>query len=285
MAQRGFSIRIFFPSGDPDGIRTVEKANWTGQILVFPRALFSEACQRDDVNRTGAYILWGPSDTSQLLRVYVGEGDPVLPRLEDHQRKKDFWTHAAVLTSKDQALNKASVQYLESRLVHLAMDVKRAELDNGNTPREPSLSEADRADVESFLNDLLLCLPVVGIPMFEPIQAQAASEIVLYCKNRTITARGSDRSEGFVVFAGSRARLGEAKSLPSKIKELRANLVERHVLELDGQSYVFTKEYPFSSPSLAAGVVLGNSSNGRHVWKDEHGRTLNDLAAAMAPLS
>lgn len=28
--QRPFSIRIFVPDGDPDGLRMVEKSNWTG---------------------------------------------------------------------------------------------------------------------------------------------------------------------------------------------------------------------------------------------------------------
>ena len=42
----GFSVRIFFPSGDPEELRIVEKANWTGQGLIFPRTLFNEARKR-----------------------------------------------------------------------------------------------------------------------------------------------------------------------------------------------------------------------------------------------
>ena len=48
----------------------------------------------------------------------------VLPRLDQHAKQKDFWTHAAVFTSKDQNLNKAHVQYLEARLVQQARDAK-----------------------------------------------------------------------------------------------------------------------------------------------------------------
>ena len=114
---RGFSVRIFIPGGEPDGLRIVEKSNWTGQGLVFPRAQFAEARQRPELKRTGVYILWGPGETGQLPRAYVGEGDAVLPRLDQHAKSKDFWTHAAVFASKDQNLNKAHVQYLEARLV------------------------------------------------------------------------------------------------------------------------------------------------------------------------
>lgn len=78
----GFSVRIFIPSGEPAGLRIVEKSNWTLQGLVFPRSLVPEARQRPDLKRTGVYVLRGPSQSGQLPRVYVGEGDGVLSRLD-----------------------------------------------------------------------------------------------------------------------------------------------------------------------------------------------------------
>ena len=39
----GFSVRTFVPSGEPDGLRTVEKSNWIGHGVVFPRSEFAEA--------------------------------------------------------------------------------------------------------------------------------------------------------------------------------------------------------------------------------------------------
>ena len=45
--------------------------------------------------------------------LYVGEGDPILPRLQDHQAKKDFWTRAIGFTTTTAGqLNKAHVQFL-----------------------------------------------------------------------------------------------------------------------------------------------------------------------------
>ena len=34
-----FSLRVFVADGDPDGLRIVDKSNWIGTALVFPRAL------------------------------------------------------------------------------------------------------------------------------------------------------------------------------------------------------------------------------------------------------
>lgn len=280
MSSNGFSIRIFIPSGDPEGLRIIEKANWTGQGLVFPRVLIVEARKRDEVRRTGIYILWGPSFTGQLPRVYVGEGDPVLPRIDQHMNKKDFWTHAAVFTSKDQNLNKAHVQYLEARLVQLAAGAKRAELENGNVPQLPTLSEADVADAESFLQDLLLCLPVVGVSMFESTKAPTNTEKQLFIKAKGIQARGSETNEGFVVLAGSGVVKAEVPSISKYITDLRVSLIQLGVLELHGEGYRFTQDYVFGSPSMASATVLGRSSNGRVDWKDAKGRTLKELQEA-----
>jgi hypothetical protein len=34
-----FSLRIFVADGDPDGLRLVERTNWVGKAIVYPRAL------------------------------------------------------------------------------------------------------------------------------------------------------------------------------------------------------------------------------------------------------
>ena len=277
---RGFSVRIFIPSGEPEALRIVEKSNWTGQGLVFPRAQYAEARKRQELDRAGVYVLWGPGESDQLPRVYVGEGDMVRPRLDQHAKQKDFWTHAVVFTSKDQYLNKAHVQYMEARLVTLAVEAKRAEVDNGNHPQMPTLSEADAADAEGFLGDLLLCLPVVGLNLFEKGKASATRSRDLFLKAKGIEARGIDGVEGFVVRAGSVAVKDEVASCPGYLVELRRTLVRQGVLEQESSGYRVTQDYTFASPSMAAGVMLGRSSNGRTEWKDSKGRALKDIQEA-----
>jgi len=145
----------------------------------------------------------------------------MLPRLDQHAKSKDFWTYAVIFTSKDQNLNKAHVQHLEARLVALAMEAKRCELDNGNVPQVPALSEADAADAEGFLADLLLCLPVVGMSLFEKPRATATSSRNLFLRAKGIEARGVDGAEGFVVRAGSTAVRAEVPSIHSYLTDLR----------------------------------------------------------------
>jgi hypothetical protein len=280
MNSQGFSVRIFIPSGKPDGLRIIEKSNWIGQGLFFPRALFAEARQRDELKRTGVYVLWGPGESGQLLRIYVGEGDSVLSRLDQHAKQKDFWTHAVVFTSKDQNLNKAHVKYLEARLVQLAADAKRAELDNGSIPQLPALSEADKVDAEAFLQDMLLCLPILGLNVFEKAKAPGEKSRDLILRGKGIEARGQDTAEGFVVRAGSLAVKEERPSLHENLKKLRRVLLEQGVFVDEDTHYRLTQDYTFNSPSTAAGVLLGRSANGRIEWKDAQGRTLKEIQEA-----
>ena len=283
-----FSLRIFVADGDPDGLRIVEKSNWIGKALVFPRALLPQVKARPELAQTGVYLLLGPRPDGEGDMLYVGEGDPILPRLQDHQAKKDFWTRAIGFTTTTAGqLNKAHVQFLESRLIALARAAKRMPLDNANQPAEPSLSEADRADMEVFLGHMLGMLPVLGVHAFEqaPKAPAAKAAPVLTCKGKGVQATGYEASQGFVVRAGSQAVADTVPSMALHVRgmyDLRQELVGNGVLGLQGGLYQFTQDYSFSSPSTAAAVVLGRSANGRIEWKAADGRTLKELQEAEA---
>ena len=272
-----YSIKIFLPGGDPEGIQTIEKSNWSGAGIVFPRVLISNAKDRKDLARTGVYVLVGPPEESGLIRCYIGEGDPIKPRLEDHASKKEFWTRCIAFTSKDENLNKAHVQWIESRLISLATRAKRCVLENGNAPSLPSLSEADAADAEGFLGEMLLCFPVLGLSAFTAAEPVKKNANLLFIKAKGINAQGMERPDGFVVQAGSGAVTFEVTSCHGYIKELRAALISNGVLKPAFESLVFTQDYLFSSPSTAAGVVQGRSSNGRVDWKTAEGKPLKEL--------
>lgn len=276
----GFSVRIFIPTGEPEGLRVIEKSNWTGQGLFFPRAIYSAVSTREELQRTGVYILWGPSEAGPLERAYVGESDSLQQRLKSHQRDKDFWTHAVAFTSKDQNLNKAHVQYLESRLVQLADEAKRCELDNGNVPSPPSLSEPDKADAELFLADMLLCLPVLGVSFFEKPREPSRKPQDLFLRTKGIEARGYETAEGFVVRSGSQADRNETAGF--RYYDLRRELLTQGILvnETD-TTYKFAHDYIFNSPSVAAQIVAGAVRSGaRKIWKDASGKTLREIQEA-----
>lgn len=281
-----FSLRIFVADGDPDGLRVVERSNWIGRALIFPRALLPKVKQREELGQTGVYLLLGPREDGEGETIYIGEGDPIRPRIESHYAQKDFWNRAVCFTAVGAQLNKAHVQFLEAHLIRLAKSAKRLPLDNANQPAEPSLSEADRADMQVFLENMLGMLPVLGIHAFEQVVAPAAVVAItlLTCKGKGVVAHGYEATQGFVVKAGSQAVGETVPSMQQHVRgmfDLRRELIENGVLLRDGDHLRFTQDYVFSSPSTAAAVALGRSANGRTDWKTAEGRTLKELQAQV----
>jgi hypothetical protein len=129
---------------------------------------------------------------------------------------------------------------------------------------------------------MLLCFPLLGLAVFSaaPAIEQPGTELLLKAKG--IEARGVETPQGFLVRAGSHAVVGEVASIHAYISEARSGLIENGVLQTDGQHYVFTQDYPFASPSTAAGVVLGRSASGRIEWKSGDGTTLKAIQEAEA---
>src|SRR5271156_3296224 len=201
--QRPFFIRVFVPKGDPDGLRIVEKSNWPGVGVVFNRTNYKEVVGRSEFDKTGVYVLVGSSDDSTLPTIYVGEGDPVKNRLSQHYGKKDFWDWAVFFVAKDDSLNKAHVQHLEAQLLKLARVAKQCKLDNGQEPLPPTLSEADTAFIESFLQDMLSIFPLLGLGVFEKTETTKKPTELLTIDTKGITASGYEDAKGFVVLEGS----------------------------------------------------------------------------------
>lgn len=285
-----FSIRIFVADGDPDGLRTVERSNWVGRALVFPRAALGQpsVAERAELTQAGVYLLLGPSESGDGERLYIGEADPIKPRLFAHHsgQQKDFWTQTICFVSMGQSLNKAHVQFLESNLIRLAQQAKRMplEVENKKNETEPSLSEADQSDMKVFLAHMLGMLPVLGIHAFEqPPQIPfgsnepSATPAVLICKSNNIKAYGFQTNQGFVVKANSQVKSEVGTSLNTNGVGKRKALIEMGVLQQQGDVYVFTQDYVFTSPSLASSIVLGRSSNGWVDWRDSQGRSRRDI--------
>lgn len=262
--------------GTPDGPWIIEKSNWTGIAVMAPRSEYPKIRGRDELLRPGVYLLWGPGDSGS--RVYVGEADEVRSRLDQHHRNKDFWTKLVVFSSKDENLNKAHVRYLESRLIQRAHQAKRAEVEDGNVTQLPRLSESDRADVETFLANLLVIVPLLNLDAFDLASAEGdETSPRLLLNERGARGEGREVPDEFLVYKDSVARAVETPSAQERTRESRRILIERGVLLPSADGLRFVEDYRFDSPSSAAGVLVGGSSNGRKAWKDANGTTLREL--------
>jgi hypothetical protein len=171
------------------------------------------------------------------------------------------------------------IQYLESRLCSIAGNTRRFEILNKNSPKPPSLSEMDLAVAEGYLQELLLCLPVLGISLDKASLNETPNESRLFIKNsKGFQAVGIQTDSGFTVFKGSQASFDETNSLPQALKAKRRELIDKEIMKDSGKKYYeFTCDFSFGSPSTAAGVIQGRSVNGRTEWKNADGVPIKEL--------
>jgi hypothetical protein len=284
----GRSIRVYLADGTPGGLLTAEIMNWTGHIVAAPRSDLSALLRRPETSRTGVYFLLGDDpQTFGGILAYIGEGDDVGTRLRQHARAeeqggKDFWDRAIVLTSKDANLTKAHARYLESSFIALAKQARRSRLVNGTAPPPLPLPEADVSDMEYFIAQAKIILPVLGVnilrapatatltgPGAVPGPAPMVSPTFeLQLKKEGITATAREMDGEFTVLEGSKAR-GTWAGVQHAYKALHEKLVQEAALvpDHDGRTMRFSRDQVFASPSAAAAVVVGRTSNGRNDWK------------------
>jgi hypothetical protein len=286
---KGRTLKVFLVDGAPNGLLTAEIMNWTGHVITGPRSRLPELIQRPEAQRTAVYFLVGPDQGAGIgTQVYIGETDDAARRLATHNKPedkggRDFWERVCVVTSKDANLTKGHIKYLESRLITVAKAAGRCELVNGTDPEYSGLPEADRSDMEFFLEQIQTLLPVLGYDFLRarpqaPEQSKSAVAqpaaspnispiFVGDVKKYGITARAQEIDGEFVVYKGSKARR-EWEGVDISYTKLFHELVRNGVLQptADGLLNEFTRDYAFASPSAAAAVVAGRAANGRTHW-------------------
>lgn len=283
----GKTLKIFLLDGDPNGRMSCELSNWSGKAYKIPRIKIKDCSDRADLISTAVYLLFG-KDEEGKDQVYIGEAESILKRLSQHLTQKDFWNEAIVFLSKDDNLNKAHIKYLENRLFDLARITNRYKIENSITPTQSSISESDKAEMEEFIENIKMMVNTLGHKVFEEkreFKAKRKQESFFIKAARGADGQGEPTSEGFLVFKGSKAAGTITPSMGTNLIQMRDKLIEDEILLDKGEYLEFTDDSIFSSPSTAAGIVMGRSANGLTEWKKKDGTTLKDFESNESQIS
>lgn len=278
----GRTIQLFLVDGTPTGLRKATIHGWTGLTFVATGTTFAALTARPELDRTGIYILSGPdAEAVGGTRAYIGSANSVRERIKQSAQQREFWETAIAVTTSDDDLSKGHVEYLEARLIQMATEANRVTLDNGTSPagQRRRLPEADQANMEQFLANLKIILPVVGLDLLKP-QPRAVAQAATPVEQRTVSdvkfeirhksgiyANAVEEDGEFIVLEGSRALTNQGYVMQS-YAALKQNLINTGVLVPAQEGRLtFARPYSFSSPSAAAAVVLDRNSNGRTEWK------------------
>lgn len=299
----GRTIQLFLVDGKPTGLRKATIHGWTGLLFVSGASAFGDLTARDEVDRTGVYILSGPDpDAPGATRAYIGSGNSVAERIKQSAVKRDFWETAITVTTSDDDMSKGHAEYLEARLIEQTVKAERVTLDNGTQPdtQRRRLPEADVANMEQFLANLRIILPVIGLDMLKP-QPKAVStkagpasptvhdEVQFEIRHKSgVEATAVEEDGEFIVLEGSEALTGTSYVQHRTASATKERLIADGVLvpvdiPAGSNKLRFARPWSFSSPSAAAAVVLDRHSNGRVEWKVKGAsQTYHDWQQAQA---
>ena len=269
------TIQLYIFDGNPNGRIMCELSNWNGRVYKVSRNDLREFEKRDDATHTGIYFLFGRNENNDTT-VYVGEAENIIHRLKDHISDKEYWNDAIAVISKDNLLNKAHVKYLENEFYSLANDSARAIIVNKNIPTRSSVSEYDEAMLKEFTENTKLLVNTLGYKVFDLVTDDIINEqnTVFYISAaRGANGKGMIVSDGFAVLKGSVIANTVTPSYPAGTNKKRTQLLESGIIN---DRFEFTKDYVFTSPSLAADIVMGRSANGLTEWKTDSGTMLKD---------
>ena len=80
------TVRAFLTDGQPTGILIAEHGNWTGRVIVAPRARIEQLGARGEANRTGVLMLIDPGRDDAAWCTYIRGTANVLKSLLRHSR-------------------------------------------------------------------------------------------------------------------------------------------------------------------------------------------------------
>ena len=255
-----------------------ELSNWNGRVYKISRNELMEFAKRSDSEYTGVYFLLGKDDSNSDT-VYIGEAEKMLTRLKQHLKDTEYWNDCIVVISKDNLVNKAHVKYLENKFYLLAKDAERSIVVNSNIPTCSSISEYDEAMLQEFISNTKLLVNALGYKTFDTLEDSSMkrqnNQVLFYIKAACgADATGVVVSDGFAVLKGSSIAVNTVPSMSANLLQLRTSLITKGIIDSE---YRFLKDHIFTSPSLAAAVVMGRNANGRTEWKTIDNRSLKSI--------
>jgi hypothetical protein len=285
----GKKLTVYMVDGTEYGPRFSEIGNWVGKAIYSPRSSVSKIISRTEFDNPGIYFLKGdPTDEAFDEKIYIGEAENIRTRIKQHlsDPNKDF-KELIFFISKDELLTKTQIKYLEARLVQLSIEAKTAQIDNGTSPSIPTLHEADISDMEYFLDQMKLILPVMGFKFLisstvkhseiNSVPEKSSESETYYIKTKTFNATMIETDQGYIVLKGSEAKKELSPSCTETYRSMRKKLIETKILVEDNGKLFFAEDAIFNSPSAASNMILGRNSNGFTEWVNKNGKSYKDI--------
>ncbi len=155
--ERGRGINLFFKDGRYDSLMQIKSTLWKGLIYIVHRSDINKMLDLDELNRFGVYILL--SDT----QIYAGEASDLKNRIKQHDKAKDWWERAVLITTTDDSFDQTDINYLETSIISIVREQSYLKCENKQTGNRKKLDEMKKAELDPFLEEALSIMEVLGV--------------------------------------------------------------------------------------------------------------------------
>lgn len=274
MASIARRVETIYLSGNPDEIRTVRIFGTVMTGYIIPRKMLSDAKKIIGIDNPGIYYLI-KTDTKESTEIYVGKTTQGIVRLADHDKNKDWWDKAILFLADAQDFDSTVISGLEKLAINRLIDCNRF-LPYNIQKSNVSIKGGIIYDIQGYYDDIEFLMATLGYS-FVAKQATSNNEVLYLVNTRvSVSAKGVYLGERFELFEGSEINFVRKVNLKSLEKRRHDMLKSGDIKLIDGK-YILKKNIDFNSISAASDFVVGGSTNGWVVWKDESGQTADEL--------
>lgn len=270
-------MEMYFMDNDAEGVRVAWFPSHVLKALIVPRTKLKDARQLPDAKNPGVYFLIGDNADGKRTKIYAGQTTQGVDRLNDHAVRKDFWNRAVLFLSDAHTFNKDIISGLELLAIESVKKCEklgRYESENEVLPQY-RIDIYHQDDIDAYFSDIKFVMNWLGCGLDG--QNKGRGQRIFHTTRNRIIAHGIYTGERFEVLQGSMIKVDRLPTLRS-YQDLRKEMLSAGTIAKDKDGvYRLTENRRFSTPSGASDFVLGGSTNGWTEWKDDGGKTLDDV--------
>ena len=161
MIAQAKTINLLLYDGNLSGVISIEDSSWNaGELYSAPRDSIDDLLKTEACKKYGVYMLL----SSEM--VYVGQSFDLAKRVTQHTVGKDWWESVVILTTKDDSLNHADIDFLEAVLIEKAFNINKLDCDNKNKGNPPKVDKFRKVYLGQYLEEALFLMQLIGITVF-----------------------------------------------------------------------------------------------------------------------
>ncbi len=276
------SLNYVYPlDDDASSLKVFQNRTSPIKAFYFTKDQVKAVKELDHSNTCSIYFLFDNSETDEI-RAYVGKSVNGIGRMDDHIRKKHFWSYGILFVSDNDSFDGLFIDYLEHIFINKFRKSRYTLTNKDNRVSVPTLHMSDKPVVDAFIKEIEFLLSAEGITTTETVKINHRG----YEPVGKFTTLLYEQDGKFVLKKGSKLNRPSSSSQNWK----KANHFERYTKMLDGYikdgkaiednngDITTLVDLVFNTPSTPAGLISGNSENGWTFFKDLNKTRKNNLA-------